>query len=176
MTIVRCPIHGIASDDELEACPACATEPAMDERWRAMAERPKIVPMLHRGIEEHRDRLKGAPVWQKGNRHAITLTNEPSVRMVLTVPQRGNLLRKHHAGGPLTFYALSGAMVCGTREGALERQESRGGHTRDDDPMADDRFGTGTVVIRPKTGQFSVALEPLPEMPGELKAFHQEKK
>ena len=152
MTIVRWPIHGIAYDDELEACPACATEPAMDERWQAMAERPKIVPMLHRGIEEHRDRLKGAPVWQNGNRHPITLTNEPSVRVVLTVLQPGSPLREHHANGPLTFCALSGDMVCGAREAALESQESRGGHTRDDYPMADDRFGKVNVVIRPKNG------------------------
>jgi hypothetical protein len=28
MTIVRCPIHGIAYDEELEGCPECAKEPA----------------------------------------------------------------------------------------------------------------------------------------------------
>ncbi len=176
MAIVRCPIHGIAYDDELEACPACATEPAMDERWQATAERPKIVPMLHLGIEEHQDRLTGEPVCQKGSGHAIALTKEPSVRVILTVPQRGNTLREHHADGPLAFYALSGAMVCGAREAALESQESRGGHTRDDYPMADDRFGKVNVVIRPKDGQFSVAREPLPGMPVELTALRQEKK
>ncbi len=60
--------------------------------------------------------------------------------------------------------------------GALERKESRGGHTRDDYPMADDRFGKVNVVIRRKAGQFSVAQEPLPEMPDELKKLIQEKK
>jgi hypothetical protein len=119
---------------------------------------------------------KNTPSWQKGSGRAITLTHEPSVRVLLTVPQKGNPLREHHAGGPLTSYALSGAMVCGTRAGALERQESRGGHTRDDDPMADDRFGKVNVVIRPKNNQFSMAQEPLPEMPGELKARLQERK
>src|SRR6266508_4376544 len=60
--------------------------------------------------------------------------------------------------------------------GALERKESRGGHTRDDYPMADDRFGKVNMVIRRKGGQFSVAQEPLPEMPDELKKLIQEKK
>ncbi len=60
--------------------------------------------------------------------------------------------------------------------GALERKESRGGHTRDDYRMADDRFGKVNMVIRRKNGQFSVAQEPLPEMPAELKALLQEKK
>jgi succinate dehydrogenase / fumarate reductase flavoprotein subunit len=60
--------------------------------------------------------------------------------------------------------------------GAIERKESRGGHTRDDYPMADDRFGKVNVVIRRENGQFSVAQEPLTEMPAELKALLQEKK
>jgi hypothetical protein len=81
-------------------------------------------------------------VWQEGSGHVITLTQEPSLRVILTVPQQGN----------------------------------RGGHTRDDDPVADDRFGKLHVVIRPKNGQFSVAQEPLPEMPAERKALLQEKK
>src|SRR6266540_3112262 len=60
--------------------------------------------------------------------------------------------------------------------GALERKESRGGHTRDDFPFADDRFGKVNVVIRRKAGAFSVAQEPLPEMPDELKELLKERK
>lgn len=43
MTIVRCPIHGIAYDEELEECPSCVREPAaaaLEDRAKQVAERP----------------------------------------------------------------------------------------------------------------------------------------
>src|SRR5215510_6201279 len=60
--------------------------------------------------------------------------------------------------------------------GALERKVSRGGHTRDDYPFADDHFGKVNVVLRRQGGQFTVKQEPLPEPPPELKALLQERK
>jgi succinate dehydrogenase / fumarate reductase flavoprotein subunit len=60
---------------------------------------------------------------------------------------------------------------------ALERKESRGGHTRDDHPYTDDTWGTINVVLS-QAGDGGVALrhEPLPQMPAELKALFQERK
>src|SRR5262249_44601461 len=46
--------------------------------------------------------------------------------------------------------------------GAIERKESRGGHTRDDYPFADDTYGKLNVVIRRRDNQLSVSKEPLP--------------
>ena len=57
---------------------------------------------------------------------------------------------------------------------ALARQESRGGHTRDDFPQADDDvWGRKNLVVSlDDTGQGVVLREkPLPEMPGELKKY-----
>jgi succinate dehydrogenase / fumarate reductase flavoprotein subunit len=59
---------------------------------------------------------------------------------------------------------------------ALERKESRGGHTRDDHPYTDDTWGKINVVLRLRNGAVQVSREPLPEMPAELKALFQERK
>jgi succinate dehydrogenase / fumarate reductase flavoprotein subunit len=59
---------------------------------------------------------------------------------------------------------------------ALERKESRGGHTRDDYPSADAKFAKINIVIRKKNGAMTLAQEPLPEMPEDLKALLEEKK
>ena len=119
ITIVRCPIHGIAYDEELEGCPECVKEPAMADRWQARPDRPTVVPMRHVRIEEQLDRLKREPAWQSGSRNAITLTKEPSLQVVLTVLRKGTKLHEHRVSGLLTLHVLAGAMMFRTREGAL---------------------------------------------------------
>jgi succinate dehydrogenase / fumarate reductase, flavoprotein subunit len=61
---------------------------------------------------------------------------------------------------------------------ALERKESRGGHTRDDFPGPDPAYGTVNVVVRrdPRSGEITVAQEPLPQMPDDLAALFEDKK
>jgi succinate dehydrogenase / fumarate reductase flavoprotein subunit len=59
---------------------------------------------------------------------------------------------------------------------AIERKESRGGHTRDDYPNTDAKFGKINVVIRKAGDGLTVSHEPLPEIPEELKALVEEKK
>jgi succinate dehydrogenase / fumarate reductase flavoprotein subunit len=54
---------------------------------------------------------------------------------------------------------------------ALERKESRGGHTREDHPYTDDQWGTVNVVLRLRDGALQLTREPLPQMPAELKAL-----
>jgi succinate dehydrogenase / fumarate reductase flavoprotein subunit len=52
---------------------------------------------------------------------------------------------------------------------ALERKESRGGHTRDDYPNTDPEFGKVNVVVRKVRDELTVSRETIPQMPPELK-------
>ena len=57
---------------------------------------------------------------------------------------------------------------------ALDRTESRGGHTRDDYPQTDPELGKVNVVVRRGADGFAVTREPLPVMPDELRALFEE--
>jgi succinate dehydrogenase / fumarate reductase flavoprotein subunit len=59
---------------------------------------------------------------------------------------------------------------------ALEREESRGGHTRDDHPGFDERWGTLNIALSINSAGDGVdlATQPLPVMPDDLAAFFEE--
>jgi succinate dehydrogenase / fumarate reductase flavoprotein subunit len=58
---------------------------------------------------------------------------------------------------------------------ALERQESRGGHTRDDYPAADPEWGrTNLICTRGPGGNVDVRRQPLPQMPSDLAEIFEE--
>jgi succinate dehydrogenase / fumarate reductase flavoprotein subunit len=58
---------------------------------------------------------------------------------------------------------------------ALTRQESRGGHTRDDFPGPDPEWATKNLVLTYENDQVHLQEQPLPVMPDELKAYFEEK-
>jgi len=59
---------------------------------------------------------------------------------------------------------------------AIERRESRGGHTREDYPGTDPSLGKVNVVVRRRDGEITLAQEPLPQMPDELRPLFEEAK
>ena len=60
---------------------------------------------------------------------------------------------------------------------ALEREESRGGHFRDDFPQKDPNFGNFNIVVRRGAGgEMQVTREPIPEMREDLKKIIEENK
>src|SRR5204862_6180147 len=52
---------------------------------------------------------------------------------------------------------------------ALERRESRGAHTRVDHPDSDTHFGTVNMIVRRQGERMTVAQEPIPPLPEELR-------
>jgi succinate dehydrogenase / fumarate reductase flavoprotein subunit len=57
---------------------------------------------------------------------------------------------------------------------AIERKESRGGHTREDHPATDPELGKVNVVVRRAEGAMTITKEPLTQMPDELRGIFEE--
>jgi len=57
---------------------------------------------------------------------------------------------------------------------ALERTESRGGHTRDDYPSADPEWGRINLILSERRGSVQLDRKPLPQMPDDLKQLFEE--
>lgn len=78
--------------------------------------------------------------------------------------------RSYNPGWHLTqdLYSMLTVADVVTRA-ALERKETRGGHSRIDYPNADPKLGKVNVITRKRDGQITMSLEPVPEIPDEFK-------
>ncbi|HYZ91184.1 MAG TPA: fumarate reductase/succinate dehydrogenase flavoprotein subunit [Actinomycetota bacterium] len=83
--------------------------------------------------------------------------------------------RKYNPGWHLAMdlQALLAVSECCARA-ALERRESRGGHTRDDYPDTDAEFAKVNIACRQDGDTISTRQEPLPQMPDELRKIIEE--
>jgi quercetin dioxygenase-like cupin family protein len=83
----------------------------MADEWNARLDRPVTVPLLHVGLADQLDRLRQESTWRTSGRNAITLTKEPTLRLVLMLLGKGTKMPEHQAAGPLTLHVLSGSMA-----------------------------------------------------------------
>ena len=79
--------------------------------WKARLDRPVTVPLLHVGLADQLNRLKQESTWRTNGRNAITLTKEPTLRLVLLLLGKGTKMPEHQAAGPLTVHVLSGSVA-----------------------------------------------------------------
>lgn len=92
----------------------------MADTWQSRLDRPALVPLLHVRLNEQLERLKEEPTWRTGDRNAITLTKEPTLRLVLIALKKGAKLHEHQASGPVTIQAVSGSLRLHTAGQTLE--------------------------------------------------------
>ncbi len=83
----------------------------MAEEWKARADRPREVPLLHLQLSDRIQRLRQEPTWRASGRNAITLAKEPALRVVLMLLSKGTRISEHQAAGPLTLHILSGSVT-----------------------------------------------------------------
>jgi quercetin dioxygenase-like cupin family protein len=83
----------------------------MADEWKARLDRPVTVPLLHVALADQLDRLRQESTWRTSGRNAITLTKEPTLRLVLMLLGKGTKMPEHQAAGPLTLHVLSGSVA-----------------------------------------------------------------
>ena len=83
----------------------------MTNEWKARLDRPVTAPLLHLRLAEHVDRLRQEETWRTNGRNAITLTKEPTLRLVLLLLGKGTRMPEHQTAGPLTLQVLSGLVA-----------------------------------------------------------------
>lgn len=86
----------------------------MVDEWKARPDRFVAGPLLHVQFSKQLERLKQGPTWRTSRRNAITLNQEPALRLALMLLGKGTKMPEHQAAGPLTLHVLSGAVALRT--------------------------------------------------------------
>jgi succinate dehydrogenase / fumarate reductase flavoprotein subunit len=148
-------------DAEVAAAAACALAPF---------EHPKgeLPYAVQRDLQEMMQRLVGIVRAEPEMREALDRLADLNVRAG-HVGVSGN--REYHPGWHTALDLRNLLTVSeAIARSALERQESRGGHFREDYPKPDPAWATWTVQVRRDTdGQMQVGRIPIPPMPDELR-------
>jgi succinate dehydrogenase / fumarate reductase flavoprotein subunit len=122
---------------------------------------------IHADLQDTMQSLVGIIRTEAELKDAIVKLDELSER-VARVSVEGN--RQFNPGWHLALDLRSLLQISkAVTRSALMRQESRGGHTRDDFPKTDAEWGKKNVVTRARGGQLELGTEPLPQMPEELR-------
>ncbi len=122
---------------------------------------------LHAELQQTMHELVGIIRTEAELTQAITKLDELAER-VGRVTVEGN--RQFNPGWHLALdlnSLLAVSQACA--RSALLRQESRGGHTREDYPKSDPEWGKKNVVTRKRGDALQLTTEPLPQLPEELR-------
>ncbi len=122
---------------------------------------------IHADLQDTMQSLVGIIRTEAELKDAIVKLDELSERAA-RVSVEGN--RQFNPGWHLALDLRSLVQISkAVTRSALMRQESRGGHTRDDFPKTDAEWGKKNVVTRARGGKLELETEPLPQMPEELR-------
>ncbi len=148
---------------------AAAAEHALEPFSRAEGENPYTV---HKDLQSVMQQLVGI-IRQRGElEESLTKLAELKERL-------GHLsVEGHRQYNPgwhlaLDLHNMLRVSECIARA-ALAREESRGGHTREDFPDPSDEWGKRNLVLTETEGRIDLREQPLPQMPGELAELFEE--
>ena len=127
---------------------------------------------LHRDLQEVMQDLVGIVRVETEMKQAVDKIEELKER-AKSVSVEGHVQYNPGWNEATDLAALLTVAECVTRA-AVERKESRGGHTRDDYPTADPEWQKVNNSVRLDGGRVSVSQTPLPQMPEDLKQLFED--
>jgi succinate dehydrogenase / fumarate reductase flavoprotein subunit len=127
---------------------------------------------IHADLQDCMQDLVGIIRTESELQQALVVLQSLKARLA-GVTVQGN--RQFNPGWHLTLDLHNMLLVAeAATRSAIERKESRGGHTRDDFPDADPEWGKVNVVTRLRGNELALTREPLPAMPAELQQLFEE--